>query len=68
MRYYFAFQICALVYRERDKFTINTYRGVNIGLYVLLSRTQAGPGRTVKKEQDEIYRNHVQTFIFPSVF
>ena len=43
------------------------YRGVNKGLYVLLSRTQAGPGRTVKQEQEEISRNHVQTFIFPSV-
>ena len=29
------------------------------GLYVLLSRTQAGPGRTVKQEQEEISRNHV---------
>ena len=33
----------------------------------MLSRTQAGPGRTVKQEQEEISRNHVQTFIFPSV-
>ena len=39
------------------------YRGENKGLYVLLSRTQAGPGRTVKQEQEEISRNHVQTFI-----
>ena len=43
------------------------YRGENKGLFVLLSRTQAGPGRTVKQEQEEISRNHVQTFIFPSV-
>ena len=43
------------------------YRGGNKGLYVLLSRTQAGPGRTVKEEQEEISRNHVQTFISPSV-
>ena len=28
---------------------------------------QAGPGRTVKQEQEEISRNHVQTFISPSV-
>ena len=33
----------------------------------LLSRTQAGSGRTVKQEQEEISRNHVQTFISPSV-
>ena len=43
------------------------YRGVNKGLYVLLSRIQAGPGRTVKQEQEDISRNHVQTFISPSV-
>ena len=37
------------------------------GMYFLLSRTQAGPGRTVKQEQEEISSNHVQTFISPSV-
>ena len=42
-------------------------RGVNKGLYVLLSRIQAEPGRTVKQEQEEISRNHVQTFICLSV-
>ena len=31
-------------------------------MYLLLSRTQAGPGRTVKQEQEEISRNHVHTF------
>ena len=36
-------------------------------MYVLLSRTQAGPGRTVKQEQEEISRNHVQTVIYLSV-
>ena len=41
------------------------YRGENKGLFVLLSRSQAGPGRTVK--QEEISRNHVQSFIFSSV-
>ena len=29
--------------------------------------TQAGPGKTVKQGQEEISRNHVQTFISPSV-
>ena len=38
------------------------YRGVNKGLYVLLSRTQIGPGRTVKQEQEEISCDHVQLF------
>ena len=36
-------------------------------MYFLLSRTQAGPGRTVKQEQEEISRNHEQTFIYLSV-
>ena len=43
------------------------YRGANKGLFVLLSRTQAGPSITVKQEQEEISRNYVQTFISPSV-
>ena len=38
------------------------YRGGNKGLFVLVSRTQAGPGRTVKQVQEEISRNHVQPF------
>ena len=36
-------------------------------MYFKLSRTQAGPGRTVKQEQEEISRNHVQTFSGGSV-
>ena len=32
-------------------------------MQILLSRTQAGPGRTVKQEHEEISRNHVQAFI-----
>ena len=44
------------------------YRGANKSLYVLLSRTQAGAGRTVKQEEEEVSRNHVQTFVYPSVF
>ena len=28
-------------------------------MYFLLSRTQAGPGRTDKQEQEEMSRNHV---------
>ena len=52
-------------HKTNTTFVIRPYRGGNKGLYVLLSRTQAGPGRTVK--QEEISRNHVQTFISPSV-
>ena len=29
-------------------------------LQILSSRTQAGPGRTVKQEQEEISRHHLQ--------
>ena len=36
-------------------------------MHFLLSRTQAGPGRTVKQEQEQISRNHVQTFSRGSV-
>ena len=45
----------------------NMYRSANKGVYVLLSSTQAGPGRTAKQEQEEISRNHVHTFICLSV-
>ena len=31
-------------------------------IQISLSRTQAGPGRAVKQEQEEISPNHVQTF------
>ena len=41
---------------------ICVYRAPGKSMYFLLSRTQAGPGRTVKQEQEEISRNHVQTF------
>ena len=34
---------------------------------ILLSNSQAGPGRKVKEEQEEISRNHVQAFIPDSV-
>ena len=43
------------------------YRAEKKSLQILLSRTQAGPGRKVKQEQEEISRNHVQTFIYPAV-
>ena len=49
------------------KFAVFKYRARNKGMHILLSNSQAGPGRTVKQEQEEISRNHVQTFISPSV-
>ena len=36
-------------------------------MQILLSNSQAGPGRLVKQEQEEISRNHVQAFITGSV-
>ena len=33
---------------------------------ILLSDNRAGQGRTVKQEQEEIFHNHVQTFILGS--
>ena len=38
------------------------YRDRLKGVQILLSSTQAGPGRTVKQQQEEISRNHVQAF------
>ena len=46
----------------------STYRARNKGMQILLSNSQAGPGRRVKQEQEEISRNHVQAFIPGSVF
>ena len=36
-------------------------------MQILLTNSQAGPVRTVKQEQEEIYRNHIQAFIPGSV-
>ena len=36
-------------------------------MHILLSNSQAGLGRTVKQEQEEISHNHIQTFILGSV-
>ena len=37
-------------------------------MQILLSNSQAGPGRKVKQEQEDISRNHVQAFIPGSVY
>ena len=41
--------------------------GVDKGLHILLSNSQAGPGRKVKEEQEEISRNHVPRLFLGSV-
>ena len=38
------------------------YRDRLKGVQILLNTSQAGPGRKVKQEQEEISRNHVQAF------
>ena len=38
------------------------YRAEKKSLQILLSSTQAGPGRKVKQEQEEISRNHLPSF------
>ena len=43
------------------------YRAWNKGMQILVSNSQADPGRTAKQEQEEISRNHVQAFIPGSV-
>ena len=53
-----AVQSAVWLYRARKKYK---------GMQILLSNSQARTGRTVKQEQEEISRNHVQTFIYLSV-
>ena len=43
------------------------YRGEKKSLQILLSYSQAGPGRKAKQGQEEISRNHVPTFFLGSV-
>ena len=46
----------------------NKYRDEIYSLQILLSRTQTGPGRTVKQGQEEISPNHVQRINLISVY
>ena len=43
------------------------YRAEKRSLQILLSSTQAGPGRKLKQEQEEISRNHVPRLFLCSV-
>ena len=47
--------------------SILKYRAEKKSLQILLSSTQAGPGRKVKQEQEEISRNHVPRLFLGSV-
>ena len=44
------------------------YSAEKKSLQILLSSTQAGPGRKVKQEQEEISRNHVPILFLGSVY
>ena len=46
---------------------LRIYRDDIKSLQILLSRTQAGPVRTIKKEQEEILPNHIQRIKLISV-
>ena len=43
------------------------YRAEKKSMQILLSSTQAGPGRKVKQQQEEISRNHVPRLFLSSV-
>ena len=43
------------------------YRAPGKSMYFLLIRTQARPGRTVKQEQEQNSRIHIQAFLLVSV-
>ena len=53
--------------RDPDKKSINVQGREKKGLQILLSYSQAGPGRKAKQDQEEISRNHVPTFFLGSV-
>ena len=46
---------------------LGRYRAEKKSLQILLSRTQAGPGRKVKQQQEESSRNHVPRLFLGSV-
>ena len=56
------FLITSSVIMCKERNSKNNYRDWLKGVQILLSRTQAGPGRTVKAEQEQTSRNHVQAF------
>ena len=52
---------------QRVRGASDAYRALNEAMRILLSRTQAVPGRAGKQEQEEISPNHVPTTISGSV-
>ena len=56
-----------VIVKSGTSWAMNEYRDRLKGLQILLSRTQAGPGRKVKQEQKETSRNHVPRLFLSSV-
>ena len=52
---------------EAKKASLWLYRAEKKYLQIVLSSTQAGPGRRVKQQQEEISRNHVPRLFLGSV-
>ena len=53
---------------KKEMFFDAFYRDEKKGLQILLSYSQAGPGRKAKQGQEEISRNHVQRLFLGSVY
>ena len=63
-------EIAVLVLLEEVDSTlriVSTYRAEKKSLQIVLSSAQAGPGRKVKQEQEEMSRNHVPILFIGSV-
>ena len=64
----FLFKCYGILYLQNCTKQSVVYRDEIYSLQNLLCRTQAEPGRTVKKEQEEISPNHVQRVNLISVY
>ena len=56
-----------LLVKINGHYCVRNYRAEKKSLQILLSSTQAGPGRKVKQEREEISRNHVPRLFLSSV-
>ena len=61
-RFFIRVPISCVIHTRSD-----LYRGEKKGLQIVLSYSQAGPGRKAKLGQEEISHNHVPTFFLSSV-
>ena len=63
-----SFTLTGHAFLKSISYRFTYYRAQNKGMQILLSNSQAGPGKKVKQEQEENFQNHVQAFIPDSVF